>query len=68
MEIDEISSAPLVNQKIHVAVFDERLVTKISVFYCLMKKFQSQRPQFSTNPTFGNPLKNPSSYLVKAGF
>ena len=25
-------------------------------------------PKFSTNPTFENPLKNPTSYLVKAGF
>ena len=26
------------------------------------------RSYFSTNPTFKNPLKNPTSYLVKAGF
>ena len=26
------------------------------------------RPYFSTNPTFVNPLKNPTSYLVEAGF
>ena len=26
------------------------------------------RPEFSTNHTFENPLKNPTPYLVKAGF
>ena len=26
------------------------------------------RPYFSTNPTVENPLKNPTSYLVKTGF
>ena len=26
------------------------------------------RPYFSTNPTFKIPLKNPTSYLVEAGF
>ena len=26
------------------------------------------RPQFSTNPTLENPLKNRTSYLLKGGF
>ena len=29
--------------------------------FCLEKLM----PYFSTNPTFGNPLKNPTSYTVK---
>ena len=32
------------------------------------KKLSGVRPLFSTNPTFENPLKNPNSYLVEAGF
>ena len=28
----------------------------------------TDRPWFSTNPTFENPLKNPTSCLVEAGF
>ena len=28
----------------------------------------SHRPYFSTNPTFKIPLKNPTSYLVEAGY
>ena len=27
-----------------------------------------RRPYFSTYPTFKNPLKNPTSYLVETGF
>ena len=29
---------------------------------------KSFRPYFSTNPTFKNPLKNTTSYLVEASF
>ena len=31
-------------------------------------KYEKRRPWFSTNPTFENPLKNPTSYSSEAGF
>ena len=44
------------NQNLH-GQSKESVISKVSL-----------RPEFSTNLTFKNPLKNPTSYLVDAGF
>ena len=50
-------------------IFEMSLSNNIYWFQSLKNhKILNLRPQFSTNLTFENPLKNPTSYLVKAGF
>ena len=65
---DVIKTKPHPIRKIHRELQNRKIMEVASVFKYIISIYKRCRPQFSTNPTYENPLKNPTFYIVEADF